>query len=50
MTMTYDTYLVEGIGVTCITIIDTLIHHILHLHTKDAYYYDILAYDTHLAV
>jgi Fe-Mn family superoxide dismutase len=26
----------------CITIIDTIIHHILHIHTKDAYifYYD----------
>jgi hypothetical protein len=30
--------------VTCITIIDTIIHHILHIHTNDAYYsmtYDI---------
>jgi hypothetical protein len=25
---------------TCITIIDTIIHHILHIHYKDAYYYD----------
>jgi hypothetical protein len=34
----YDTYLVEGIGVTCITIIDTIIQHIHTYRTYDAYY------------
>jgi hypothetical protein len=26
---------------SAVTIIDTIIHHILHIHTNDAYYYDI---------
>jgi hypothetical protein len=35
----------------CITIINTIIHHILHIYTNDAYIFydnDILAYDTYL--
>jgi hypothetical protein len=34
--------------VTCITIIDTIIHHILTKYTNNAYYYD--TYDTYLRV
>jgi hypothetical protein len=43
MTMTYDTYLLVSY-VTCITIIDTIIHHILHIHTNDAYYSMTMTY------
>jgi hypothetical protein len=40
MTMTYGHMTpLRQLYVTCITIIDTIIHHILHINTNNAYIY-----------